>query len=197
MTGAGHPVMIRVRRSAAPTIETDRLVLRHWRKDDFRAVSRDPLPARGSSPLRPEPGDAEDCWRRLLAAVGNWQFNGFGTWAVERKADGKLIGNVGLFTAWRDIEPEFGEEPEMGWILDAETHGQGMASEACLAALDWAEGNLEPTPLWAIIAPANEPSLKLAERLGFERVTEVVYHDESDGGAPPARLGLTRKRSGP
>jgi RimJ/RimL family protein N-acetyltransferase len=65
----------------------------------------------------------------------------------------------------------------MGWILDTETHGQGMASEACLAALDWAERNLPPTPLWAIIAPANEPSLKLAERLGFERVTEVSYHD--------------------
>jgi len=65
----------------------------------------------------------------------------------------------------------------MGWILDAETHGQGMASEACAAVLGWARENLEPTPLWAIIAPANEPSLKLAERLGFERVTEVIYHD--------------------
>ena len=53
------------------------------------------------------------CWR----ASGRWQFNGFGTWAVERKSDGKLVGNVGLFTAWRDMEPEFGEEPEMGWIL--------------------------------------------------------------------------------
>jgi hypothetical protein len=36
----------------------------------------------------------EECWRRLLAAVGGWRFNGFGTWAVERKADGKLVGNA-------------------------------------------------------------------------------------------------------
>jgi RimJ/RimL family protein N-acetyltransferase len=83
-----------------------------------------------------------------------------------------------LFTAWRDIEPEFGEEPEMGWIMDTATHGQGMASEACHAVLEWAHANLAPTPLWAIIAPANEPSMKLAERLGFERVTEVSYHDD-------------------
>ena len=120
----------------------------------------------------------EECWRRLTAAVGGWQLNGFGTWAVERKADGKLVGNVGIFTAWRDLEPEFGEEPEMGWIFAAETHGKGMASEACRASIGWTEANLERTPLWAIIAPANEPSMKLAEKLGFEWVHETLYHDD-------------------
>jgi RimJ/RimL family protein N-acetyltransferase len=113
-----------------------------------------------------------------MASAGGWQFNGFGTWAVERKSDGKLIGNVGLFTAWRDLEPEFGEEPEMGWIMASETHGQGIAAEACKAVLDWADVNLKPTPIWAIIAPANEPSIKLAERLGFQMVGESTYHDE-------------------
>jgi RimJ/RimL family protein N-acetyltransferase len=121
---------------------------------------------------------AEDCWRRLMASTGGWQFNGFGTWGVERKSDGKLVGNVGLFTAWRGLQPEFGEEPEMGWIFAAETHGQGMASEGCRAVLDWAEANLEPTPIWAIIAPANEPSLKLADKLGFEPLHETSYHGE-------------------
>jgi len=121
---------------------------------------------------------AEECWRRLLASAGGWQFNGFGTWGVERKADGQLIGNVGLFTAWRGLEPEFGEEPEMGWIFSAETHGQGLATEGCNAALDWAHASLEPTPIWAIIAPANEPSLKLADKLGFERVHETLYHND-------------------
>ena len=121
---------------------------------------------------------AEECWRRLTSAVGGWEFNGFGTWAVERKEDGKLVGNVGPFTAWRDLDPEFGEDPEMGWIFAAETHGQGLASEACRAALDWIESNLQPTPIWAIIAPANEPSLNLAERLGFDRVHETLYHND-------------------
>jgi RimJ/RimL family protein N-acetyltransferase len=162
----------------APRIETERLVLRHWRKDDFRPYHEILCQPEVHRHFGPKPATAEDCWRRLLASVGNWQFNGFGTWAVDRKSDGKLIGNVGLFTAWRDIEPEFGEEPEMGWIMDTATHGQGMASEACRAVLDWAHANLAPTPLWAIIAPANESSMKLAERLGFERVTEVSYHDD-------------------
>jgi RimJ/RimL family protein N-acetyltransferase len=162
----------------APRIETDRLILRHRRKDDFR-----PYHAIVSHPevhkhFGPNTMSAEDCWRRLMASAGGWQFNGFGTWGVERKSDGELIGNVGLFTAWRDLKPEFGEEPEMGWIMAAETHGQGLAIEACRAALDWAETNLDPTPLWAIIAPANEPSIRLAEKLGFERVHETTYHDD-------------------
>ena len=162
----------------APRIETERLVLRAWRKDDFRpyhAILQQPEVHRH---FGPQPMAAEECWRRLMASVGGWQFNGFGTWAVETKADGRLVGNVGLFTAWRDLEPEFGEQPEMGWIMASETHGRGLASEACVAALDWAAANLPPTPIWAIIAPANAPSLILAERLGFERVYETQYHGD-------------------
>jgi RimJ/RimL family protein N-acetyltransferase len=162
----------------APRIETERLVLRAWRKDDFRpyhAILQQPEVHRH---FGPQPMAAEECWRRLMASVGGWQFNGFGTWAVETKADGTLVGNVGLFTAWRDLEPEFGEQPEMGWIMASETHGRGLASEACVAALDWAAANLPPTPIWAIIAPANAPSLILAERLGFERVHETQYHGD-------------------
>jgi len=162
----------------APVLETERLRLRSWRKEDFRpyhAILQHPDVHRH---FGPQPMSVEEAWRRLTSAVGGWQFNGFGTWAVERKDDGKLVGNAGIFTGWRAMEPEFGEEPEMGWIFAAETHGKGLASEACHAVLDWTEANLEPTPIWAIIAPANEPSLKLAEKLGFKRFSETVYHND-------------------
>jgi RimJ/RimL family protein N-acetyltransferase len=162
----------------APVLETERLRLRSWRKEDFRpyyAILQHPDVHRHFGPV---PMSAEEAWRRLTSAAGGWQFNGFGTWAVERKDDGKLVGNAGVFTGWRAMEPEFGEEPEMGWIFAAESHGKGMASEACRAVLDWTEANLDPTPIWAIIAPANEPSLKLAEKLGFERFSETVYHND-------------------
>ncbi len=161
-----------------PRIETERLVLRPWRKDDFRpwhAIVSHPDVHRHFSL---EPMSAEDCWRRMMASVGGWQLNGFGTWAVDRKGDQKLVGNVGFFTAWREIQPRFGDEPEMGWMFAAETHGQGIASEACKAAIAWAETNLQPSPLWAIIAPANEPSLKLATKLGFEQIGETEYHGD-------------------
>lgn len=163
---------------SAPTLETERLLLRAWRKADREPhfeIMQEPAVFRH---FGPEPMGLEECWRRLMAAVGGWQLNGFGGWAVERKSDGKLIGMAALFTAWRGLEPEFGEEPEMGWIFATEAHGQGLAREACDAVLQWAEASLEPTPLWAIIAPANEPSMKLAAKLGFERLHETLYHHD-------------------
>jgi RimJ/RimL family protein N-acetyltransferase len=162
----------------APRIETERLVLRAWRKDDFRrwhAIMQQPEVHRHFGPA---PIGLEELWRRMSAAVGGWCLNGFGTWAVDRKSDGQLIGNVGIFTAWRDLDPQFGEEPEMGWIFSAEVHGQGIALEACRAALGWIEASLQPTPIWAIVAPANEPSIRLGKRLGFERLHLTSYNDE-------------------
>ena len=162
----------------APRIETERLVLRAWRKGDFRAYFELLQHPDVHRHFGPEPMGLEECWRRLSAAVGMWQLVGFGGWAVVRKSDESLVGMTSLFNAWRSLEPEFGEEPEMGWIFAAETHGQGFASEACRAVLDWAEASLDPTPIWAIIAPANTPSLKLADKLGFERLSETLYHDD-------------------
>jgi len=163
---------------SAPTLETERLRLRAWRRDDrqpYFDILQEPAVFRH---FGPEPMGMEECWRRLMAAAGGWQLNGFGGWAVERKSDGRLLGMTALFTAWRDLEPQFGDQPEMGWIFATEAHGQGLAREACGAVLDWAREHLSPTPIWAIIAPANEPSFRLAERLGFERVGETLYHKE-------------------
>ena len=159
----------------APTLETGRLRLRTWRREDFRpyhAILSEPAVHRH---FGPQPIGQEECWRRMSAANGQWSMNGFGSMAVERKSDGKLVGNCGLFTAWRDFEPEFGDEPEMGWIFATETHGSGLAREACEAILAWGEETLLPTPIWAIISVGNEPSFRLAERLGFLPMTEIDY----------------------
>ena len=162
----------------APVIETERLRLRPWRKEDFRTYHAHLQHPDVHRHFGPEPMGLEECWRRLAAAVGMWNLLGFGGWAVERKSDGQLVGMLSLFNAWRAMEPIFGEEPEMGWIFSHEVHGQGMAGEACRAVLRWAEASLDPTPIWAIIAPANEPSLRLAAKLGFERLNETLYHSD-------------------
>ena len=162
----------------APRIETERLVLRQYRKDDFRQH----LEIVGDDEVMRYVGgagiSAEDCWRRVAGSVGSWTLLGFGGWAVARRSDDKLIGTVGLFNAWRDMEPQFGEDPEMGWIFAKDVHGQGLAFEVCAAALAWADQALGAVPIWAIVAPENAPSLRLAERLGFERLADSVYSNE-------------------
>lgn len=163
---------------AAPLLTTERLILRGWSKDDFKPWHAIMSDRRVHLHVGGQPMSEEDTWRRLCASVGMWSMVGFGGLAVELKDGGQLIGNVGLFNAWRALEPAFGDEPEMGWIFAPEQHGKGLAGEACRAVLKWAEQTLQPTPVWAIIAPENAPSLRLAERLGFARVHETFYHDE-------------------
>ena len=163
---------------SAPRLETERLILRAWRKDDFRpnhAIVGDDKVMRfvGGKGL-----GEEECWRRMAASVGMWELLGFGGWAAVRKSDGRIVGMVSLFNAWRALEPQFGEDPEMGWIFSRDVHGHGMAGEACRAVLEWVDAHLQPTPVWAIIAPDNDASMNLAFRLGFERLADSTYHDE-------------------
>ncbi|QNN65899.1 GNAT family N-acetyltransferase [Sphingomonas rhizophila] len=54
----------------------------------------------------------------------------------------------------------------------------GIAGEACRAVLDWADAELDPTPIWAIISPENSPSRALAARLGFTEIGESPYNGE-------------------
>ena len=162
----------------APRLETERLVLRGFVRDDLDAFAA----TLGSDDvmhyISGEGLTREDAMRRLCMAVGQWPILGFGMWAVERKSDGQMVGHVGLFDMQREMKPGFGDRPEMGWIFDTMVHGQGIAREACEAALRWYDTTYGPGDVWAMISLGNEASMKLAERLGFHRLKDGVYRDE-------------------
>ena len=164
--------------SSAPTIETERLVLRSFRRedlDDFAATMAEPEVVRH---LAIEPLSREDSLRRIFLAAGQWPIIGIGMWAVELKADGRMVGHLGFFDMERDMTPSLIGLPEMGWIFDPSVHGQGIALEACKAALDWADRELGPVTIPAIISTDNVPSMKLAGKLGFVREPDGVYKNE-------------------
>lgn len=117
----------------------------------------------------------EDAWRRAMTGAGFWGVLGIGLWAVEQRSDGQTIGHVGFFDFQRDMQPSIAGEPEMGWIFSSKAHGQGYASEAGSAALEWFDKNVGPLAVPAIIDLDNSPSMRLAERLGFERQPDAVY----------------------
>lgn len=165
--------------SSAPRLETERLILREFRKNDldaFAATMGDPEIVRH---LAIEPLSREDAFRRIFLAAGQWPILGMGMWAVELKADGQMVGHVGFFDMERDMTPSLVGLPEMGWIFDRSVHGQGIALEACRAALEWAGREFGPVEIPAIISTDNVPSMKLAEKLGFVREPDGTYKGEA------------------
>jgi RimJ/RimL family protein N-acetyltransferase len=175
---------------AAPVLETARLSLRPFRAGDVDAQAAMMGDARVMRHLGGQPLPREDSWRKLLCGAGLWTLFGYGYWAVERRADKVLVGQVGFADFKRGLEPPIEDIPEMGWLFAAEAAGQGYATEAGLAALDWIDSALSPPEVAAIIDGANAPSIRVAEKLGFRVREEARYR-----GAPI--LIFRRRREAP
>jgi RimJ/RimL family protein N-acetyltransferase len=163
---------------SAPRLETERLILRDFTRADLDAHAATLADIEVMRHISKEPLTREDAMRRIFMAVGQWPVLGYGMWAVERKEDGKLVGHIGFFDMAREMTPNIEGLPEMGWIFDSSVHGQGIAREACEAALSWLDANLGPIESPAIISLTNEASMKLAERLGFVREADGLYKNE-------------------
>ncbi len=158
-----------------PDIETDRLILRAHRLDDFPALAAmwgDPAVARfiGGRPLT-----REECWARLLRYAGHWELLGFGFWAVQWKDDARLIGDVGFANWERDISPSLDGLPEAGWVFSTEAHGRGIATEAVNAALTWMDEHFDAKPTVCIIGPENAASIRVAQKAGFREHCRSVF----------------------
>ena len=164
-------------RASAPTLETERLILRGFRKDDLDAHAATLGDCEVMRHVGGKAVSREDSWRRMMAGVGSWTMLGMGPWAVELKAEARLVGHCGFFQFEREIHPLMAGEPEMGWIFDRSVHGRGIAFEACSAALAWGDRALAAKSYPAIIDPDNAPSIKLAERLGFVRCGNANYKE--------------------
>jgi RimJ/RimL family protein N-acetyltransferase len=142
----------------APTLETDRLVLRAHRFEDFQPYAE--LFASERARFMDGPIAPADAWRNFMCDVGQWAVLGYGAWAVELKATGAFIGQVGL------NRPYHFPEDELGWLLFDGHEGQGHALEAATRARDFGFHELGLTTLVSYVDPKNARSIALAERLG-------------------------------
>lgn len=145
-------------------IETGRLILRPFRDADreaFAALNADPRVGDwlGGPFDRAESDAAID---RVNAHIAE---HGFGFWAVERQSDQRLIGMLGL----KHMAPELPPAPaiEVGWRLAPDAWGQGFASEAAAAALDWGFAHLPADEIIAITAVGNFRSRAVMQRIGM------------------------------
>jgi len=164
--------------AGVPVLDTGRLILRGHRFEDYAdclAINSDLAVVHH---LGGRPFTGEEVWRRMLSYVGMWELLGYGYWAVEEKASGRYIGNIGYTDFKRDIVPSLEGMLEFGWVLAAHAHGKGYASEAVAAVTAWGQQNLGHLRAVCIIAPENAASIRVAEKAGFQRWLETTYHDK-------------------
>lgn len=145
-------------------IRTPRLLLRRWTDDDLAPmaeINSDPEVMRwiGDGSVRDLDGTAEDIerWEE------EWDEEGFGIFAVELLASGELIGSVGLSVP--DDLPELLPDVEIGWRLGTQFWGQGYASEAAQAVLEFALQDRGLDRVVAVNRLANEQSENVLRKL--------------------------------
>lgn len=164
--------------SIVPVIETERLILRGHKPDDFpafAAIRADPLVARFTTG---KPIKEEEAWSKFLTCLGLWLNLGYGYWAIEEKASGEFIGEAGFGDFKRDITPSIKGIPEIGWLLGSPFHGRGLGGEAVAAVVAWGDKTFGGKTTVCIIDPDNPASLRLAEKFGYKEYARTEFKGE-------------------
>lgn len=156
-------------------IETPRLLIRKWQlprdMDDAFAIYGDPdvmhyIPCGAL--------DEERTQRLLLRMIERDEQQGYGIWPVVLKSENRVIGECGV-TQIPGWEPDI----EIAWIFNKTYHGQGYATEAARAVVDFAFSELHIARLYALIDPFNARSIAVANRLGmhYDRIIRAYKRD--------------------
>ncbi len=154
--------MITKAKEFAP-LETERLRLRPFGETDKAALVEqltDPLVSKQLA-FVPHPYDdthadawIKDCLRNPPGRIVGCRF------AIERRDDARFVGGLGLLPHGRVFE--------LGYWLDRRCWGQGYATEAVTAALEFGLNELRMRGIVAFVFMGNPASTRVLSRLGFE-----------------------------
>lgn len=166
-----------------PTLETDRLILRRWEREDadfaFDLYSRWEVQRFIGNPPRvmTERAEAEErisAWQRMDHPV-------HAVWAVQLKESGQLAGNL-LLKSIPASGPSLPLQPsgdtEIGWHFHPDHWGHGFATEAGAAALNFAFAS-GLRRVVAVTAPANAASQKVCTRIGMRHLGQTPRYYNS------------------
>lgn len=146
-------------------VETERLSLRHLEPEDDGFILE----------LLNEPGFLENIGdrnvrnledaRRYVAdgPAASYAKHGFGLWWVGRKADGLPVGICGL------IKRDALEHVDIGYAFLSQHSGQGYATEAGAAVLNYGRQVLGLGTIVAITTLGNQGSIRVLEKLGLRQ----------------------------
>ncbi|WP_439100737.1 GNAT family N-acetyltransferase [Congregibacter sp.] len=177
-----------------PQILTERLCLRgHLEKDHPAATALWQHPDVYAF-ITGAPLSSQDVWMRLLRYGGLWDMLGFGYWAVEERATGRYIGQLGFADFKRGLLGFDGHYPEAGWVLHPGAAGKGYATEGMVAACQWLDQQEGRERSFCIISADNPRSKRVAAKTGyrfalttsFGEEETAVYFRERSTVRPPA-----------
>ena len=141
-------------------LKTARLILRPARTDDLEAMHDVLSNVEATRWWSAPPHATPDQTRIWLDSMIEAPVDASDDFIVER--DGRLIGKAGF---WR--------LPEIGYILHPDAWGQGLATEALTAVIDHVFATRGVETLTADVDPENVASIRLLEKLGFEKTGEA------------------------
>lgn len=157
----------------APTLSTPRLTLRAHVREDFDFVAsmwaeREVVRYIGAG----VPLTRDEAWAKFQRFPGHWAMTGFGSWAIEEKATGRLIGEAGFIERNLVAGHPFAGIPELGYGVVPSAAGKGYVSEAVQRILEWGRDHFGPVRIIAVILPGNAASVRVVERCGFQPFEE-------------------------
>ena len=155
-------------------IRTPRLLLRRWYDDDLAPmadINADPEVMRwiDDGSVRDLDATAEEIERW----EDEWDEEGFGIFAVELLASGELAGFAGLSVP--EYLPEVMPAVEISWRFGSPFWGQGYASEAAHATLEFALQDRGLDRVISVDRISNEASLNVVRKLGMKPERETTH----------------------
>jgi len=147
------------------TLETKRLTLRSFEEadlPDFYAYAS--IPGVGEMAGWAHHKSIEDSEAILQLFLK--EKNNF---ALFHKADGKVIGSLGLHSSWTSRNEQYKhlKAKEIGYVLSKEYWGQGLVPEAVLAVFEYGFKTLGLDAFGLAHSAENAQSRRVAEKCGF------------------------------
>jgi RimJ/RimL family protein N-acetyltransferase len=176
-------------------IETKRLILRAWTVADREPFARMNADSRVMEYF-PSVLTAEESNAGVDRIEAHFARHGFGLFAAELRTIGRFIGFIGLSVP--SFEAHFTPCVEIGWRLDFDYWGKGLATEGARGALRCGFETLRLREIVSFTAPMNLRSRRVMERIGMSRdAADDFDHPLLPQGHPLRRHVLYRLDAGP
>lgn len=153
-------------------LETQRLILREFQQKDVHQLA--PILA-NPRVMKFSPTGIISAFQtqvKIDSFMTSYKALGFGKWAVIYKESNQLIGYCGI--AIEEIDNI--NEREIGYRLDPEFWGKGLASEAALATIKYGFEQLKLPYILGIVERANTASVRVLGKLGMKYERETIFH---------------------